>query len=99
MFHGGTVLRQAIEGVRRRLPPGWTAEERADSTLRLSGPDRRSVEVPIIARKGVVPRDVPALLSRTEKPVMVVASYLGERARELLAQGGASYADATGNVR
>ena len=30
---------------------------------------------------------------------MVVASYLGERARELLSQGGASYADATGNVR
>ncbi len=29
---------------------------------------------------------------------MVVASYLGERARELLSQGGASYADATGNV-
>ncbi|HEU4582277.1 MAG TPA: hypothetical protein VFS67_28670 [Polyangiaceae bacterium] len=30
---------------------------------------------------------------------MVVAAYLGERARELLAQGGASYADATGNLR
>lgn len=30
---------------------------------------------------------------------MVVTSYLGARARELLSQGGASYADATGNVR
>lgn len=106
MFHGmrnvssgGTVLRQALEGVRRRLPPGWTAEGRADATLRLSGPDRRSVDLPIIVRKGLVPRDIPALLTRTEKPVMVVASYLGERARELLSQGGASYADATGNVR
>jgi hypothetical protein len=42
---------------------------------------------------------VPALLTRTELPVLVVASYLGERARELLAEGGASYADATGNLR
>ena len=104
-FHGmrnvlssGTVLWQALEGLRRRLPPGWTAEERADA-LRLSGPDRRSVDLPIVARKGLVPRDVPALLTRAELPVMVVSSYLGERARELLAQGGASYADATGNVR
>lgn len=30
---------------------------------------------------------------------MMVASYLSERARELLSEGGASYADATGNVR
>lgn len=30
---------------------------------------------------------------------MVVARYLGERARELLSRGGASYADATDNVR
>lgn len=96
---GRTILRRALEGVRRRLPPGWTAEERADDILRLSGPSLRSVELPIIARKRLVPRDVPALLSRTKKPVMVVASYLGERARELLAEGGASYADATGNVR
>lgn len=94
----GTV-RQALEGVRRRLPPGWTAEERADATLRLSGPDRRSADLPIIARKGLVPRDVPALLAKAERPSLVVSAYLGERARELLAQGGASYADATGNVR
>jgi hypothetical protein len=42
---------------------------------------------------------VPALLAGTVFPVLVVSSYLGGRARELLAQAGASYADATGNVR
>ncbi|MBX3184973.1 MAG: hypothetical protein KF915_20290 [Polyangiaceae bacterium] len=42
---------------------------------------------------------MPALLGRVKQPVMVVAPYLSERVRELLAQGGASYADATGNVR
>jgi hypothetical protein len=100
-FHG-TPVGQALEGLRRRLPPGWSAEEhgtRGAKTLRLSGPDKRSVELSILARKGLVPRDVPALLARTERPLLVVSPYLGGRARELLAQGGASYADATGNVR
>jgi hypothetical protein len=98
----GTTLRQALEGLRRRLPPGWSAEEHGSPrapALRLSGPDKRTVEVPIVARRGLVPRDVPALLAGTERPVLVVSSYLGGRARELLAQGGASYVDATGNVR
>ena len=105
MFHcmrneasSGTILRRALERVRLRLPPGWTAEERS-GVLNFSAPDQRSVDLPIIARKGLVPRDVPALLTRVDLPAMVVSPYLGERARELLAQGGASYADATGNVR
>lgn len=55
--------------------------------------------MPIVARKGLVPRDVPALLAKIEQPSLVVSAYLGERSRELLAEGGASYADATGNMR
>lgn len=99
MLIHGTVLRRTLDGVRRRLPPGWTIEERAGATLRLSGPDRRRVDLSLLARKKLEPRDVPALLAQTEKPVFVVSHYLGQRTRELLAQGGASYADATGNMR
>jgi hypothetical protein len=98
----GTVVRQALEGLRRRLPPGWSAEERGGPrtpVLQLSGPDKSRVELPIFTRKGLVPRDVLALLAGTTPPFLVVSTYLGDRARELLAQGGASYADATGNVR
>ncbi len=98
----GTCVRQALERLRRRLPPGWSAEEEGSPRtpiLRLSGPDKSRVELAIITRNGLVPRDVPALLARTQPPFLVVSSYLGGRARELLAQGGASYADATGNVR
>lgn len=96
------MRRQALEGVRRRLPPGWTAEEQAGERtpmFRLRGPDKRSVELPVIARKGLVPRDVAALVAGAEQPLIVVSSYLGARTRELLSQAGASYADATGNVR
>ncbi len=109
MFHrmrnatgSGTSVRQALDRVRQRLPPGWNAEERAGErtpALRLRGPDRRSVDLPIIARKGLVPRDVPALVARVELPILVVSRYIGARARELLSQAGASYADATGNIR
>ena len=95
-------MRQALEGLRRRLPPGWSIEEKGSPRapiLRLVGPDKTRVELPINVRKGLVPRDVPALLAGAPAPFLVVSSYLGGRARELLAQGGASYADATGNIR
>ncbi|OGQ78068.1 MAG: hypothetical protein A2289_21265 [Deltaproteobacteria bacterium RIFOXYA12_FULL_58_15] len=98
----GTVLQQTLEGVRRRLPPGWTVEEQDGvqrPTLRLRGPDGRCVDLTVIARKGLVPRDVPTLVAGAEPPLLVISSYLGERARELLSQAGASYADATGNLR
>ena len=98
----GTPLSPAVEGIRRRLPPGWTAEERKNLSapiLRLSGPDKRWVDLLIIARKEIRPRDVSPLLAAMDGPVLAVAPYLGARTRELLAQGGASYADATGNLR
>lgn len=100
-YSGGTVKRQVLDGLRRRLPPGWSAEEGGGHVpvLRLAGPDKRGVELPMVMRKGLTPRDIPALLANVEQPVLVVCAYLGGRARELLAQGGASYADATGNVR
>lgn len=67
--------------------------------LRLQGSDNRRVDLTILVRKALVPRDVPALVAGAEPPLLVVSSYLGERARELLSRAGASYADATGNLR
>jgi hypothetical protein len=67
--------------------------------LRLEGPDQRVAELAVALRTAVAPRDVPTLLQATRGPFLVVAPYLGDRARELLAQAGASYADATGNLR
>lgn len=98
----GTTLGQALAGVRRRLPPGWSAEDRTSgqsSLLTLRAADGRSADLAVVVRKGLVPRDVPALAAGTDRPTLVVSSYLGDRARELLAQAGMSYADATGNLR
>lgn len=98
----GTPGRLALEELRRRLPPGWSAEPRkrkVGASLCLSGPDGRRVELPVVVRKALEPRDVLALLAHTACPMLVLSSFLGERTRTMLAQGGASYADATGNVR
>ena len=98
----GTILRDALAGLRRRLPPGWSTEEchgLRGAALRLSGPDARGVEFDIVLRSAAVPRDVQALLGAITGPRLFVAPYLGERARQLIADSGASYADATGNLR
>src|SRR5690606_15644047 len=51
--------------------------------------------------KRVSPKDVPHLTSRAEdaERLLLVAPFLSSRARELLAEAGASYFDATGNLR
>lgn len=88
--------------MRRRLPPGWSAEPRTigrEAALRLCSPDKRSVDLRIVARATVSPRDVHALLSDSPALLLVVSSFLGDRTRELLAKSGVSYADATGHAR
>lgn len=96
------AIAQALSGIRRRLPPGWTAEAltgEPTSVLALRATDGREANLAIIVRTGLVPRDVPALVANVAPPMLVISSYLGDRARELLAEAGVSYADATGNLR
>ena len=105
MFHGmrntpnnGTSSSQAITCVRRRLPPGWVAEE-GTGVLTLRAADRRGADLVLVPRKALVPRDVPALVASAGQSALVISPYLGGRTRELLAEAGVSYADATGNLR
>lgn len=96
------TAREAIACIRRRLPPGWSVEAREGAgapALYLSGPEAQGGELPLIARASLLPREVPALLAATPPPALVVSAYLSGRARELLAEKGMSYADATGNLR
>ncbi|MBN1607229.1 MAG: hypothetical protein JW940_11395 [Polyangiaceae bacterium] len=95
----GTTLSEALVAVRRRLPPGWGLETQAPNQITLRGADGRTANVSVLVRTGLVPRDIPALVAWAERPMLVVASYLGRRARELLGRAGVSYADATGNLR
>lgn len=99
----GTTVAQAIAGVRRRLPPGWVVGEetaaRTSAVLTLRAPDGQRADLAVVVRRGLVPRDVPSLVASAVQRAIVVSPYLGSRTRELLAEAGVSYADATGNLR
>ena len=92
--------------VRDRLPPGWSAELQPgpgdeDDLLTLQGPNGRRAQLTVVSRRRVGPKDVPYLVSQAEDAtaLLLVAPFLGARARELLANANASYMDATGNLR
>jgi hypothetical protein len=113
MFHtmrnaansGTRDLRTVLDQIRRRLPGGWRVAlaERGGRrrVLVVEAPDGRRAEVEVRLCRQVAPRDVLRLVSSAEggAGTLLVARYLSPRSRELLADAGASYADATGNLR
>jgi hypothetical protein len=82
---------------------------RADALVTLSAPDGTEALLVVEAKRLIAPRDVPVVLDKLtrlgsrragERAIpMVVARYLAPSTRERLEEGGAAYADATGNLR
>lgn len=78
-----------------------------DAELTIRGPDGSHATLMVEAKRRVDPKLVPLiadLLARYrsrpgEANGMVVAPFFSPRARQLLAQAGVAYADATGNLR
>jgi len=109
MKNNGTWLWQVVtDGITRRLPRGWSVtspgarSRKAGRVLEIEAPDRRSSRIVVLERQRAVPRDLPAAVSAAAKegfPVLLVSPFLSARAREVLAELGASYADGTGNLR
>jgi hypothetical protein len=104
--YGTVSVRAAVDAVRERLPPGWSVELRPGAggekgLLSLRAADGRRAKLTVVSRKRVSPKDVPHLVSQSDDAsrVLLVAPFLSPRARELLADAGASYIDATGNLR
>ncbi len=109
------LLDPAIELLSRRLPSDWVVERArggagseppalAIQSGKGGGPTLVEVEI----RSSVSARDVQALVGgpwkrrRTRdvnQAILLIASYIGPRARELLTDEGISYLDLTGNVR
>jgi hypothetical protein len=105
------LLREALDGLTKRLPSGWTAAKeprkgssgrRPNAVLVIQGPDRKSARVVVVVKKTLEPRNVPALAVQLESyqadAILVVASFIGSRARELLKERQCGYADLTGNL-
>jgi hypothetical protein len=83
---------------------------RLDAVVTLTAPDGVRGHLLVEAKRLLTPRDVPQVLQqlndyiRAKEPTvptarMVVARYLPPSTRERLEEQGASYADATGNLR
>jgi hypothetical protein len=83
---------------------------RPDAVLTISAPDGTSAQILVEAKTTLNARDVPAALSQLEAaaatqtetafgPPLLASRYIAPRSREMLAEAGASYMDATGNLR
>ncbi len=109
------LLHQLEGALREALPAAWTltllreadrSDAGRDAVARLAAPDGSTADLPVVAKQSVEPRDVFRLLQYGSsrrlaegEPVVVASSYLSPRSRELLAEAGVSWFDATGNVR
>jgi hypothetical protein len=93
-----------------REPP--LGRYRPDALLELRAPDGRLARLLIEAKSTLNTRDVPPVLSQLRQfqmemdlppeeqgPPLVVARYIAPRTQQRLLEWGASYADATGNIR
>lgn len=94
---------RSLVALAARLPPGWRLDGAPGAgELRLRAPDGRVARLAVVRRKSLEPRDALVLAAATGGGLagtLVTAPFLGPRTRELLRAAGASYADATGNVR
>jgi hypothetical protein len=99
----GTGEPDALESLLARLPPSWRVPGGpSTSALSLRAPDGSTARLNVIRRKTLSPREVLALRLGTKAGLagsLVTAPFLSPRTREMLSEIGASYADATGNVR
>ena len=109
------VLDAAVEILRQLLPPKWVAERAAlgdsdGADLVIKTPSNQGQALFLVEVKiDVSPRDIEALINGPwrkswrrrmgNQPILLVAPYIGLRARELLIGQGISYLDLTGNAR
>ena len=109
------LLDAAVEVLTRRLPSSWAVEKQAAAEdaeaadLVIKSPNAGSQNLVFVeVKKDVSPRDVEALIGGPwrrwrrqmgNRPILLVAPYIGPRVRELLTEEDISYLDLTGNTR
>ena len=108
------ILRAAVGRLRAFLPRAWTVEanthgqdREANALLRLRAPDGTELKALMDVKRLVATRDVPTVLERLRRGTgaegqpqipVVVARYLPPATRDKIAELGAGYLDATGNL-
>lgn len=115
------VLRRGVVLLAEKLPPAWKFDvaedvpmgpdgQRADAVVNLTASDGSVATLVLEAKRSVVVRDLPAIVSRLEAAVaglagsgfdvvpVLVGRYLAASVRQWLQERGVSYVDVTGNV-
>jgi hypothetical protein len=109
------LLRAVVDVVQQRLPASWALraegnKDGIDAVVRLTAPDGAAIVLLVQAKRLLNTRDVsPALESMrraapewgsdAETLPVLAARYLAPATRERIAESGAGYVDATGNLR
>ena len=109
---GTQLLSMIEEALGKLLPGGWSVSVKPevrmrnvelDAVLKLRAPDRKTVTFAVEMKSKLEPRDVGRVVEQARasgfQKILIAAPFLGPRTRELLVEAGASYLDATGNVR
>ncbi len=93
-------LNDAVDRLGALLPVGWqlTVERRsAEGGVIRVGDDRDSIDIAVITRDRIEPRDIDRL-QLSDQPTIVSAAWLSPRTRELLRARGVGFVDRTGNT-
>ena len=86
----------------RAAAPPRRDRRRLQTVWKLGSPDGSATAFVVEVLGAVVPRELPELVARAREEgtdPLIAAPYLSQRAREVLTQIGANYADTTGNLR
>jgi len=114
-FSSNILVKQAVQELQGRLPPGWylsdvrIEESRAsgiDAVATLHAPSGQAGRIAFETRARLVPKDVAGLVEyvharalQVQAALIVVAPYLSESTRSRLRERGVGYLDLTGNAR
>lgn len=111
-FQETGVLREAVDQLRRTLPPGWTVvveqprdpHSSVDAILRLVGPGAATVEIAAVVKvwptspSSAVRGVLEPVARRSPLPVILVTDFLNRPLRDVCDDLGVGYADTTGWV-
>jgi len=105
------LVKLLLRSLGQRLPSSWTVEPtrrdrgvRWDAVIRIRQKGQPPGEICVEVRKSLDPKDVPRLVEQAREnargmSVLFAAGFLSPQTRRRLTEAGASYVDATGNLR
>ena len=91
-----------VAQLRALLPANWSVnavKQQGDVTvLRIADAGDTALALPLLTAERLEPREIRGMWLPLERPVLVSASWLSERSRDLLRERGVGFIDRTGNV-